>query len=293
MLRRNALGLRICLFLAIAATLTLQAAEAAAVREEAAFQLPADQRPASWTIVRAGDLGAIFDRQGDGLQLVSLFDLAKHRQLLAAKPTPLFTVTMRQMASKEEISLRADAGWEQVQATAATPLELRWQTPKDKRLGGLRVTVVGSLDEAAGAMRWKLAIDQVQKPWCVRRVMFPQLALDAASPQFEFFYPKGPGQVKRAPWPPQFQYGGLYPQGWIAMQFMAAYNRQQGTGLYYAMHDPLGSTKDFQVTWQQADQAMKLGFDIPAPIWTWPAAAMHRPARPCGRCCGATGSMRR
>ena len=121
------------------------------------FILPADQRPASWTLVQGRRLGAIFDRQGDGLQLVSLFDLAKHRQLLAAKPTPLFTVTMRQMASKEEVSLRADAGWEQVQAAAATPLELCWQTPKDKRLGGLRVTVLGSLDEAAGAMRWKLS----------------------------------------------------------------------------------------------------------------------------------------
>ena len=196
---------------------------------------------------------------------MSLFDLAKHRQLLTAKPTPLFTVTMRQMESKEEVSLRADAGWEQVQAKAATPVELRWQTPKDKRLGGLRVTVLGSLDEAAGAMRWKLTIDQVPKPWCVRRVMFPQLALDAANPQFELFYPKGPGQVKRAPWPPQFQYGGMYPQGWITMQFMAAYNQQQGTGLYYAMHDPLGSIKDFHVAWQQADQAMLLGYDVPAP----------------------------
>ena len=208
MLRRFGPVLRIYLSVVVAATLAIKVAEAIAAgdqfatRQESAFHLPAARRLASWTIVKAGDFGTLFDRQGDGLQLVSLFDLAKHRQLLTAKPTPLFTVTMRQMESKEEVSLRADAGWEQVQAKAATPVELRWQTPKDKRLGGLRVTVLGSLDEAAGAMRWKLTIDQVPKPWCVRRVMFPQLALDAANPQFELFYPKGPGQVKRAPWPP-------------------------------------------------------------------------------------------
>ena len=164
--------------------------------------------------------------------------------------------------------LRADAGWEQVQvAVAPTPgvqVKLCWQTPKDKRLKGLRVIVSGALDEAAGAMRWKLNVDRIEKPWCVRRVVFPQVAVDASSAQFELFYPKGPGQVKRAPWPPQFTYGGMYPQGWVAMQFMAASDKEHGTGLYYAMHDPLGSSKEFHVEWRQADQAMALAFDVPA-----------------------------
>ena len=277
MLRRYGLTLKICLSLVLGAAISLRAAEAvsakvaqpaAAARQETAFLLPADQRPASWIVLRAGDFGAIFDRQGDGLQLVSLFDLAKHRQLLAAKPTPLFTVALRQTESKEEVSLRADTGWEQVQVAPApkpgTPVQLAWQTPKDKRLGKLRVTVLGSLDETAGAMRWKLCVEGIEKPWSVRHVLFPQLALDASSPQFEFFYPKGPGQVKRAPWPPQFSYGGRYPQGWIAMQFMAASDKQHGTGLYYAVHDPLGSTKEFHADWQQANQALTLGFEIPA-----------------------------
>jgi hypothetical protein len=267
MLRRNCFAMGSCLCI-LGAAIASYGAEPAAARQEAAFQLPADKRPASWTVLKAGDLGAIFDRQGDGLQLVSLFDLAKHRQLLAGKTPALFTVTMRQIESKEEVTLRADAGWEQVQVASAakpgTPVELSWQTPKDKRLKGLRVAVLGSLDETAGAMRWKLSVDRVEKPWAVRRVVFPQVAVDAASPQFEFFYPKGPGQVKRAPWPPQFSYGGMYPQGWISMQFMAASDKQHGTGLYYAMHDPQGSSKDFHVEWQQANQAMALAFDVPA-----------------------------
>lgn len=55
------------------------------VRTEEAFRLPADKRPASWTVWTAGDLGMILDRKDDGLVLASLFDLAKHRQLLSPK----------------------------------------------------------------------------------------------------------------------------------------------------------------------------------------------------------------
>ena len=243
-------------------------------------------------------LGAIFNRQGDGLQLLSLFDLAKHRQLLAEKAIPLFIVTMRQVESKEEVSLRADAGWEQVQLASApkpgTHVELCWQTPKDKRLPALRVTVLGSLDEATGAMRWKLNVDRVEKPWSVRRVVFPQLALDASSPQFEFFYPKGPGQLKRAPWPPQFSYGGRYPQGWIAMQFMAAYDKEHGTGLYYAMHDPLGGIKEISRRLAAGRPGRCCSASRSRPrTWMSAATGMRRPARPCGRCCTATGSTRR
>lgn len=73
---------------------------AAAARQEEAFRLAAGQRPSNWVVLAAGDLGAIFDRKDDGVQLLSLFDRAKHRQLAAQKPLPLFTVTMRNLESE-------------------------------------------------------------------------------------------------------------------------------------------------------------------------------------------------
>ena len=64
MLRRFGPVLRIYLSVVVAATLAIKVAEAIAAgdqfatRQESAFHLPAAQRPASWTIVKAGDFGA-------------------------------------------------------------------------------------------------------------------------------------------------------------------------------------------------------------------------------------------
>ena len=110
----------------------------AVARQEDVFRLDSHQRPSSWILLRAGDLGAIFDRKEDGVRLLSLFDLGKHLQLSAQKPLPLFAVSMRNLENNEEVCLVADAGWEQVRATATVPnkrVEICWQTPKDKRLG--------------------------------------------------------------------------------------------------------------------------------------------------------------
>lgn len=218
-------------------------------------------------VLAAGDLQAVLSRKPDGVELLSLTDLAKHRQLLAQKPLPLFAVTLRNVESKAEVRLQADAGWEQVQIAATKPaegFEIAWQSPKDKRLGELRVMAVAALDSAAGAIRWKLSVENVGKPWSVRRVAFPQLALDASSPQLKFLYPSGCGQLQQGPWPAQFSYGGTYPNGWTTMQFMAAYDTQSGTGLYCALHDPLGGTKDIRAEGQPASRAIVATFDVPA-----------------------------
>ena len=240
----------------------------AAARQEAAFRLPVDQRPPSWTVLTAGDLGVIFDRKADGVELLSLFDVAKHRQLLAGKPLPLFTIGVRNTENAEELCLVADAGWEQVLVTSADPtkgVEICWQIPKDKRLGKLRVVATASLDSSSGAIRWKLNVDNVAKPWSVRRVVFPQIAMDASSPDFTFLYPWGPGQLKRGAWAGDFSGPyRTYPSHCTVMQFMAGYDPQLGTGLYCAMHDPQAGTKDLVAQGRPDDGAVTVAFDVPA-----------------------------
>lgn len=240
----------------------------AAARQEEAFRMDAAQRPAGWIVLNAGDLGAIFDRKEDGVGLLSLFDLAKHRQLLAQKPLPLFSMKMRHGESKEEVCVQADVGWEQVRVAGADPtknVEISWQSPKDKRLGELRVVATASLDPSAGAIRWKFNVDNVASPWSVRRVVFPQVALDTSSPDFTVLYPWGPGKLRRGSWEGPFS-GPYYsyPSHAVTMQFMAGYDPQQGTGLYFGMHDPQGGTKDIVAEGRPADQAVAVAFDVPA-----------------------------
>ncbi len=269
----------LCSFLLILAGImsTLQAADAtppkvddpkAQIRQEGAFQLAADKRPAGWLVTTAGPLGIIFDRKADGVELLSLFDLAKHRQLLAPKPLPLFVVTMRNNESKEEVPLQADGGWQQVRAAAdpSKGIELGWQSPNDKRLGELKVSAIGLLDAAAGAIRWKFNIETVNKPWSVRNVAFPQMAMDSTSPEFVFLYPWGPGQLKRGTsWSGPFS-GPYYtyPAHCTTLQFMAGYDTQLGTGLYCGIHDPQAATKDLVAEGRPADGAVATGFNVSA-----------------------------
>jgi hypothetical protein len=240
---------------------------AAAARQEAAFRLPAEQRPANWIVLSAGDLRAILDRKDGGVRVLSLFDMAKQRQLLPEKSVPLFEITVRGVGSKEQVELRADVGWAQVQVAAADPaknVEIAWQTPSDKRLGELRVVAVASPDPSAGAIRWKLRVDHLDKQWSIRRVVFPQIAVNMPGRESVFLCPRGPGGLKRGPWSTGTVYSGTYPSAATTMQFMAAYDTQHGTGLYYGLHDPFGGTKDLRAKGRAEDQSILLAFDVPA-----------------------------
>lgn len=237
------------------------------VRTEEAFRLPADKRPASWTVWTAGDLGMILDRKDDGLVLASLFDLAKHRQLLSPKTIPLFVIDLCNNDSKEHIALSADAGWTGVQATPGdgSKGEIRWQNPKNQRLGAIRVTAVAALDRSSIAIRWALNVDGVAKPWSIHRVVFPQASLDASSPGFTFLYPWGPGKLKHAPWDGPFSHPYYtYPSHAVTMQFMACYDSQQAAGLYCGLHDPNACVKDIVAEGSVADRAVRVAFDVPA-----------------------------
>jgi hypothetical protein len=250
--------------------LSLRAAEQPdAAQQEDAFRLPPEKRPPSWVVVEAGDLGALFNRKADGVELLSLLDRAKHGQLLAKASLPLFTITMRPLKSKTDVQLRADTGWQRVQVVAAATadtIEMRWESPHDKRLGPMRVTAVASIDRTAGAIRWKLRVDNVDRAWCVRNVVFPQVALDATSPQFEFFYPCGPGQVRRG-WAalPSMRMGCLtYPDMYNTMPFVAAYDVAGGQGLYCAIHDPSAGVKIIRTQCRAEDHALVVAYEVPA-----------------------------
>ena len=224
--------------------------------------------PTHWKSLDAGDLQMVLEQTGDGIRLLSLHDVAKNHELLAAKPLPLFTLTLRHVPSKEEVRLSADAAWESVEAAAHQPssdLEIRWQKPKDGRLAGVRVVARASPDTSASAIRWRLSVENDNDQWSVLRVVFPQLGVAQPGDDARVFFPRGPGEVQRGLWQRAFRYHGLYPNGWMAMQFLAAYDPGRKTGLYVATHDPAGSTKDIAVETRPHDRAVVFTFDHPVP----------------------------
>lgn len=238
-------------------------------RFEDALRVAEGKQPADWTIPQAGDLGLILERTGDGLRVISLFDAATDQSLMAAKPLPLFALTLRRDLTNEPVTLTANHGWREVslsqERNAAGSFRLEWRKPADARLGNLRVVAIATPRPLTGALHWKLAVENPAPPWSVWRVVFPQVALADFGPRGEVFFPKAAGEVQRGVWQRSFRFTGTYPSGWTTMQFLAAYQPEQRTGLYLATHDPWGSTKDLLAESRPADHALVLSVNHPVP----------------------------
>ncbi len=225
--------------------------------------------PENWVSLTAGDLALSLEQNDSGLRMLGLADLQKRQQLLAARPLPLFHAVVRNSDTKEEVRVAADSGWSNVEARSNDPpeghgLHLEWKEPDDKRLAGMTVTVTAIGTDETDRIEWDLQIEDVPKPWAVWRTVFPQVALAQPGPEVEVFYPRGSGEVKSGVWAEAFRFSGTYPSGWMSMPFMAAYDRQAGTGLYAAIHDPWAGTKDLQAESRPAERAVIFSFDIPA-----------------------------
>jgi hypothetical protein len=251
--------------------------------------------PATKAVLSAGELRLTLERSGGGIGVVSLADAAKGVELLAAKPLPLFSLVLRHVPSSPggtgvspvsgastgkmpvppvEVRLDAAAGWQQQEIIATGPdkgVELRWKQPKDQRLKDIQVTAQVAADSKAAAFRWKLEVQNKSPDWTVWRVVFPQIAVADLGAQASVFLPRGPGEVQRALWQRKFEFRDTYPGAWMTMQFMAAYDPARNTGLYFALHDPLGNTKDMAVESKPADKAVVFRFDHPVPDMGKPA----------------------
>jgi hypothetical protein len=206
------------------------------------------KEPASWTTLAAGDLALVLERSADGLACQSLYDLKTGRELLSARPEPLFVLTLRHAPSGRELRADARSGWGAVEVEAkGAGAEIRWSRPADAALTGVTVVAAATLDPARHAIGWTFRVENAGKECGVWRAGFPRVALGAFGDDVAVFFPRGPGEVKRGLHKQGFRYGGTYPDGWTAMQFMAAYDEQAGTGLYVGMHDGEAHTKEILV----------------------------------------------
>ncbi len=201
------------------------------------------------TQVPAGDLRLALRSSAGGVRIERLLDTRCGQDLLATNPLPLFSIALHQAGSKRQSSLSAEDGWGQCTLQPhGRRLEMRWSRPADEALTGLSVTATVSPDARASALRWKLRVDNTSTNWSVWRVVFPQVALASLGTNAAVLFPRGPGEVQRGVWDRPFSFHGNYPGGDCSMQFMAAYREgEKPTGLYVAVHDPWGSTKDLAV----------------------------------------------
>ncbi len=223
--------------------------------------------PEGWFQFTAGDMGIVLERTDGGIRVQSLYDLLRERELLGTDNPPLFTLTLRDPQTRETTALHAEDGWQEVRVEKSRGgFTLRWSKPRDTRFAGLSVTAQAQTDSRQHAIRWNLQVYNASQQWSLWRVIFPQVAVAELGEDATVFFPRGPGEIQKGVWRREFSYRSTYPNGWCSMQFMAAYAESpRPTGLYFALHDPMGSTKDLGLRGQPAQRSVHLFFDIPVP----------------------------
>ncbi len=221
----------------------------------------------SMLLVPVGELGLALETTGDGVDLLAVVDLAHGNDLLAEAPLPLFRLTLRRIGKEGDVRLAATDGWEEVTARK-TPAGflVRWAGRSERGPERLRVELKAFADEEASAVRWNMKAENDSEEWTLWRARFPQFALRRPGDAPNLLIPRGPGEVQGNVWGTDFQYGGTYPGGWMApMPFMAAYDEQGGSGLYIAIHDPHGATKDLAASSTPDRPRVILTWDVPVP----------------------------
>jgi len=230
---------------------------------DVAEQLAYGKMPANWWPAYAGDLALALAQGEDGISVRSVSDLGAERELLSRSLSALFSIVLRDVTNRENAFLLADAGWKRAEIKHDKDgLALEWADPADPRLTGISVRVNMSPDADNNAWRWTLTVNNKSANWSISNVAFPQLTLADLGERSEVLFPRGPGEVKKNAWRDSFSFRSLYPCGWGAMQFLAAYNGE--TGLYFGMHDPMGSTKNIIVQTDPGLRQMELSYDHPA-----------------------------
>lgn len=226
---------------------------------------PSENRPLA-AKHQAGDLVATFELRDAGISLRSLADTGRGQELLATNSAPLFTLTLRDVATKAEHRVSADAGWRKVHSQSANGvLTLAWDEAAAPELAGLSVEATATAQPASHALHWNLQVRTTGTNLSVWRVVFPQLSVGDLGANGCVLFPRGPGEVQRGVWARTFKYHGNYPGGWCSMQFLAAYQEgEKPVGLYVGMHDPWGSTKDVRLESNPKDHAALLAFEHPA-----------------------------
>lgn len=237
--------------------------------------LPDGPPPSGWLIRAGGEAGLALHASEHGVRVTSLFDLKLGRELAAPTQPPLFRISLRRLPSasaaesnrsEDSAELRADAGWKTVSVKdGAAGVLLRFADPTDARLSGISVTVKATPDPAASAWHWHIAVANRSSAWSLLRVAFPQIGVEPPGTDAVALYPTGPGVLHPLAAGAPLSRNSLYPNGWCTMQMMAVYGPKSGTGLYYALHDPLASAKNIVQT-REPDGAVTMAFDVPAPM---------------------------
>ncbi|MBN2562479.1 MAG: hypothetical protein JXQ75_16255 [Phycisphaerae bacterium] len=211
--------------------------------------------PQGWTAATAGRTGMMLEKTKDGIRLVDLVDSEAGAAFLGKDSPPLFMLRLKSAADGKDAFLSAESGWDDCSVTVPpddSRVALVWKRPKAPALAGLgddfAVSLSAKLVEKNDAIVWDdIRVHGVGPKWSVWEVVMPRTAFAELSPEAVFYHPDYSGVATPGMWRKTVSYKDTYPGATAPMPFWAAYDEARRTGLYMGIHDPLASTKDFEL----------------------------------------------
>ena len=270
---------------------------AQALAAEAVKLAPEPAKLDAWFEARTGCIGLVGNQLAAafrGPKLVSLYDLERHRELLATA-APLWRLQLRDADLK--LHEFGPDSWVGLAGEDLAQLDRLPGHPafKLERQDGLAVKLtfhgfpVPAADNAVGPdvtftvrlegalMQTNLAVDN-NTPFSLWHSITPYASLAPVSsePADEtLFLPIAPGKIYRGPLATGVNRRGTYPQGWWTMPYVAFYG--PGGGTWFAALDPDASIRDYEANADAASGAVNLTVDWPMPDMSLPGNDWRQP----------------
>ncbi len=203
---------------------------------------PALSRAASQETIGNGDLTVTLQAANGGMELISIQNAGA--ELLAAS-SPLFTLSITDLAGGGTYQIRSNDAWAEVNTSNdGTYGRMTFSDPADAHLpDSLQVTV--AITVTGQQSRWDLRVAGLGSVHTLMSAEFPVINLEAEGNDY-LLTPKYSGVLTPNPVSAAVDAEFFYPRGWSAtMPFLAYYNANYG--LYLGFHDPQASSKRFDM----------------------------------------------
>lgn len=191
--------------------------------------------------IRARRLRAEISLLPEGMALGEITDeKSAHsffRARLRQEPAPLFTLTARKAGTEEYLTVASVRGWGRVSAREGAGVHT-FILADHRELP--EVTVILTAVTGEDRLVWNVRLYSENSAYTLYECDYPILSFQGF-PSASVFFPYGCGEVYPAE--RVFSTAQNYPSYGASMEYMALWDREAGSGLYYGLHDPAPACK--------------------------------------------------
>lgn len=175
----------------------------------------------------------VFNQYKDGIGI-----MCGHCGELRILSSPLFTIRVKNIQTKENFWISSLNGWEKTELSTEM---LCFKFENHEELAG--ITVLISCRKETESLLFETKIINQNDHFSIMDVTYPTPVLSAE--YFDVFYPCASGCVAKNAGKESFRYNNAYPHHHACMQYFAVYTKSGG--LYIGIEDPAAATKYFSI----------------------------------------------